>query len=286
MAIAVQAPARRRPRLRAARWPARLALVPAALVVVVVYLGCMLWTVRLSFTSSKLLPTLDLVGLRAVRAPVRPTRAFSSRCRTSSMFGGAVHGRLPGARLPAGRVHRPAGARRGRFRTIFLYPHAMSFIVTGLVWQWFLNPALGLQKLVRDAGFESFTFDWLVNREMVVYTLVHRRHLAVRRAGHGDPAGRPARGRRGHLEGGPGRRHPDLARLSLDRAADAAADADHRDRAARDRGRQGLRPRGRDDQRRPGHRLRDAGQVRHGPPVPARQCRPRDRLRDASCWSP
>jgi glucose/mannose transport system permease protein len=60
----------------------------------------------------------------------------------------------------------------GVFRTIFLYPHALSFIVTGLVWQWFLNPTLGLQKLVRDLGFESFGFDWLVNREMVVYTLV------------------------------------------------------------------------------------------------------------------
>jgi glucose/mannose transport system permease protein len=60
----------------------------------------------------------------------------------------------------------------GTFRTIYLYPHAMSFIVTGLVWQWFLNPGLGLEKLVREAGWEGFTFDWLVNREMVVYTLV------------------------------------------------------------------------------------------------------------------
>ena len=48
----------------------------------------------------------------------------------------------------------------------------MSFIVTGLVWQWFLNPTLGLQKLMHDAGWQSFTFDWLVNKEMVVYTLV------------------------------------------------------------------------------------------------------------------
>jgi glucose/mannose transport system permease protein len=48
----------------------------------------------------------------------------------------------------------------------------MSFVVTGLAWQWFLNPTLGLQKLVRDLGFQSFTFDWLVNQEMVIYTLV------------------------------------------------------------------------------------------------------------------
>ena len=58
------------------------------------------------------------------------------------------------------------------FRTIFLYPFALSFVITGLVWQWMLNPAFGLQKSVRDLGWESFTFDWIANRKMVVYTLV------------------------------------------------------------------------------------------------------------------
>jgi glucose/mannose transport system permease protein len=48
----------------------------------------------------------------------------------------------------------------------------MSFIVTGLAWQWFLNPGLGLQKVVRDLGFPAFTFDWLVSQQMVIYTLV------------------------------------------------------------------------------------------------------------------
>ena len=58
------------------------------------------------------------------------------------------------------------------FRTIFLYPFALSFIVTGHVWAWIMNPAFGLQKAMRDLGWTSFTFDWLGNRDMVVYTLV------------------------------------------------------------------------------------------------------------------
>ncbi len=29
------------------------------------------------------------------------------------------------------------------FRTVILYPFALSFIVTGLVWQWILNPEFG-----------------------------------------------------------------------------------------------------------------------------------------------
>jgi glucose/mannose transport system permease protein len=58
------------------------------------------------------------------------------------------------------------------FRTIFLYPYAMSFIVTGLIWQWLMNPGLGIQKSVRAFGWSGFTFDWAVNRDLAVYALV------------------------------------------------------------------------------------------------------------------
>ena len=58
------------------------------------------------------------------------------------------------------------------FRTIYLYPFALSFIVTGHVWAWIMNPNLGLQKAVRDLGWTSFTFDWLGDRNMVIYALV------------------------------------------------------------------------------------------------------------------
>jgi glucose/mannose transport system permease protein len=169
MAIAIRLPARRR--FRAARVPAILALVPAAAVVIVVYLGCMLWTVRLSFTSSKLLPTLDFVGLDQYRRLFANAR-FLISAENLLIFGVLfLAGCLALGFLLAVFIDQRVRAE-GMFRTVFLYPHAMSFIVTGLVWQWFLNPTLGLQKLVRDAGFPTFTFDWLVNREMVIYTLV------------------------------------------------------------------------------------------------------------------
>ena len=170
MAIAIQLPSRRR-RSFAARLPARFALLPAALVVIVVYLGCMLWTVRLSLSSSKLLPTLDFVGLDQYRRLLTNTR-FLISAENVILFGVLfLAGCLVLGFLLAVFIDQQVRAE-GLLRTVFLYPHAMSFIVTGLVWQWFLNPSLGLQKLVQDAGFTSFTFDWLVNREMVVYTLV------------------------------------------------------------------------------------------------------------------
>lgn len=58
------------------------------------------------------------------------------------------------------------------FRTIFLYPFALSFIVTGLVWQWILNPDFGLQSLVRETGWSSFTFDPLNNPDIVIYGIL------------------------------------------------------------------------------------------------------------------
>jgi glucose/mannose transport system permease protein len=58
------------------------------------------------------------------------------------------------------------------FRTVFLCPHALSFIVTGELWKWYLDPELGLQKFVHDLGWSGFTFDWIADRHLAIYTLV------------------------------------------------------------------------------------------------------------------
>ena len=60
----------------------------------------------------------------------------------------------------------------GVFRTIYLYPFALSFIVTGHVWAWIISPEYGLQASVRAMGWTSFTFDWVANRKMVMYAIV------------------------------------------------------------------------------------------------------------------
>ena len=60
----------------------------------------------------------------------------------------------------------------GAIRTIYLYPMAISFIVTGTAWKWILNPGLGIEKLMRDWGFVGFEFRWLVEQDMAIYTIV------------------------------------------------------------------------------------------------------------------
>jgi glucose/mannose transport system permease protein len=49
---------------------------------------------------------------------------------------------------------------------------AVSFIVTGTAWKWILNPGLGLDSVMHSLGWETFSFDWLVNPDMAIYTLV------------------------------------------------------------------------------------------------------------------
>jgi glucose/mannose transport system permease protein len=153
------------------RWPAALALLPTAVIVLVVYVGCMLWTVRLSFTSSTLLPKLDWVGFLQYDRLFRNDR-FVTSAENIAIFGVLfIAGCLVLGFLLAVFIDQKVRGE-GLFRTVFLYPYAMSFVVTGVAWQWFLNPGLGLQKLVRDMGFETFTFDWLVNQDMAIYTIV------------------------------------------------------------------------------------------------------------------
>jgi len=159
-----------RSRLRT-RLPAAVALLPTALVVLVVYIGCMLWTVRLSFTSSTLLPKLDWVGL-AQYSRLFVNDRFVTSAENIVIFGALfISGCLILGFLLAVFIDQNVRGE-GVLRTVFLYPYAMSFVVTGVAWQWFLNPGLGLQKLVRDLGFPTFTFDWLVNQDMAIYTIV------------------------------------------------------------------------------------------------------------------
>jgi glucose/mannose transport system permease protein len=157
--------------VRRIRPAAAIALLPTAIIVLVVYIGCMLWTVRLSFTSSMLMPRSDWVGFAQYTRLVANDR-FVVSAENMFIFGGLfITGCLILGFLLAVFIDQNVRGE-GVFRTIFLYPYAMSFVVTGLAWQWFLNPGLGLQKLVRDMGFPEFTFDWIVRQDMAIYTIV------------------------------------------------------------------------------------------------------------------
>lgn len=152
-------------------WLVHLVLWPPLLVSVVHVIGFTGYTTWISFTSSTLIPEHDWVGLRNYNA-VLASRNWTIATDNLLIFGtgfvllttaiGLTLAILLDQRIRAENV----------LRTIFLYPMAVSFVVTGTVWSWLLNPSIGIQRLVRNMGWESFRFDWVVDREMAIYTIV------------------------------------------------------------------------------------------------------------------
>ena len=149
----------------------RLVLAPSfALVLFFVY-GFILWTIYLSFTRSRLMPVYELTGFDSYyRLFAQPN--WYVALENLAIFGGLYIGIsiVLGLTLAILIDQRIRG--EGLLRPIYLYPMALSFIVTGTAWKWFLNPGLGLEKTMHVLGWESFKFDWLINTDMAIYTIV------------------------------------------------------------------------------------------------------------------
>lgn len=150
---------------------AQIALLPMALTVLGVYVGTLLWSMRISVSSSRIFPRNDFVGLAQYE------RLFDTERWIVSLHNLAIFGVLfiaaclvLGFLLAVFLDQRVRG--EGVLRTVFLYPYAMSFVATGLVWQWMLNPELGIQSTVRSLGFPGFEFAWIVSQDKVIYTIV------------------------------------------------------------------------------------------------------------------
>ena len=147
------------------------ALLPMALTVVVAYLGTVLWTVRTSFTASRTFASDKFIGV------AQYTRLFDNERWLHSLHNVVLYGVLfilaclvIGFLLAVFIDQNVTG--EGVLRTVFLYPYAMSFVATGLVWQWLLTPGSGIDGAIARMGFADFRFDWIVDQDMAIYTIV------------------------------------------------------------------------------------------------------------------
>jgi glucose/mannose transport system permease protein len=147
------------------------ALLPMAATVIVAYLGSVLWTLRTSFTSARTFASDNFIGLAQYE------RLFDNERWMLSLHNIAVYGVLfilaclvIGFLLAVFIDQNVMG--EGALRTVFLYPYAMSFVATGVVWQWMLTPGKGIEHAVRLLGYPDFQFDWIVDDDMAIYTIV------------------------------------------------------------------------------------------------------------------
>jgi glucose/mannose transport system permease protein len=149
----------------------KLVLAPSFIVVLVFVYGFIAWTAWVSLTRSRLLPKYEIDGFiqydRLFQSP-RWDTAFSNLFVFGFLF--ILIAMVLGLILA---ILLDQNIRtEGAIRTIYLYPMALSMIVTGTAWKWILNPGLGLEATVRGWGFENFTFNWLVDPNMAIYTVL------------------------------------------------------------------------------------------------------------------
>lgn len=149
----------------------RLVLSPSLFLILVFVYGFILFTGYLSFTDSRMLPSFDMVGF-ANYSNLWGQRNWITALQNLAIFGILYIAicSLLGLVLAILLDQKIRG--EGILRPIYLYPMALSFIVTGTAWKWFLDPGLGLENTMHLWGWESFTFNWIKDRNMAIYTVV------------------------------------------------------------------------------------------------------------------
>ncbi len=152
-------------------WLPRMVLAPTIIASLVFVYGFIALTAYLSVTDSRIMPNYTFSGFGQYATLFGIDRWWVAASNLGIFGGLFILFCLAIGMIMAILLDQRIRAE-GALRAIYLYPMALSFIVTGAAWKWILNPGLGLEKMVHDWGFPNFSFDWLVNSDMAIYTVV------------------------------------------------------------------------------------------------------------------
>ncbi len=152
-------------------WLPKLVLAPSLALVLVFVYGFIIFSVYLSFTDSRLLPSYGWVGLENYSKLWRLSHWWTS-ISNMAIFAFLYIGICTILGLGLAIFLDQKIRAEGMLRTIYLYPMALSFIVTGTAWKWFLDPGIGLENVMQSWGWTSFEFDWVKDRDFAIYTVV------------------------------------------------------------------------------------------------------------------
>ena len=152
-------------------WLPKLVVAPSFALSLFFIYGLILWNGYLSVSASRILPNYEFVGFQQY-ANLLGNERFHVALTNMAIFGGLFIGGAMALGLLLAVLLDQKIRAEGVLRTVYLYPMAISFIVTGTAWKWMLNPGLGLEHLMHQWGWASFSFDWLVNPDKAIYTVV------------------------------------------------------------------------------------------------------------------
>jgi glucose/mannose transport system permease protein len=139
-------------------------VAPSILAVGIFIYGFIAWTLRVSLSAWKgLLPDFTWVGLTnyvelfsdpRFLIDLRNTAIFTVVFVLGALLLGFILAILLDQNLPG----------ENFFRSLFLFPIAISYIVTGVVWRWLMNPAEGARISGLNQVFDYFGWGFLINR--------------------------------------------------------------------------------------------------------------------------
>lgn len=153
------------------RFLPQIVIAPGVLLVLAGVYGFIAFTAAISLTDSKILPSFNYVGLRNYENlfKLKAWDIALANLATFAVLYIVICGLL--GLLLAILIDQKIRAE-SVFRSIYLYPMALSFIVTGTAWKWVLDPGIGLESVMHQLGWLSFQFDWIKNRDFALYTIV------------------------------------------------------------------------------------------------------------------
>ncbi len=151
---------------RKEQWMSFLLVLPSFLAIAVFVYGFIGWTGAVSFTEwNTLVPDWSWAGLKnylylfgdlRFQADLRNTLVFTVLFIVLSTGLGLFLAVMLDRRIRGESV----------FRNIFIFPMALSFIVTGVVWQWIFNPSTGVNLLLKEWGLEKLP-QWYVDTRVI-----------------------------------------------------------------------------------------------------------------------
>ena len=156
------------PRSPSTDWLPKLVVAPSFVLSLLFIYGLIAWNGYLSVSASRLMPNYDFQGFDAY-LQLWESERFLTSAWNLLVFGGLFLGGSMGLGLLLAILLDQKIRAEGVLRTIYLYPMALSFIVTGAAWKWMLNPGMGIEHTVQSWGFENFTFDWIVDPDKAIY---------------------------------------------------------------------------------------------------------------------
>ncbi|MGB3336322.1 MAG: sugar ABC transporter permease [Devosia sp.] len=159
--------------IRWSRLSPQLALAPAVVIASVAFAGSIAWTIYLSLTRSRRFPDYEIDWTEWGRQYDRLFNdgAWIIALKNLLILGIGSTLAIVFGFLLACLIEREKRGE-GFFRTVFLYPLAVSLIVTGVAWRWLFDPSLGVQNFLHSIGLTSLRFDWLASGETAIYGII------------------------------------------------------------------------------------------------------------------